>query len=155
MQRSNFPEVIDGRLTTERSGDASSLECVGALRSQNEMHVIGRQAPLVEWPEGDEKPLRFWLSTLPAELSFTELVRLTKPRWRIKRDYLDLKQECASSTTRAGASAASTTTSGSRIAAYGLLITQTGAIPPSALRNQLSSREIAGYSNWVKRVVSR
>ena len=65
------------------------------------MHVIGRQAPLVEWPEGDEKPLRFWLSTLPAELSFTELVRLTKPRWRIKRDYLDLKQECASSTTRA------------------------------------------------------
>ena len=49
---------------------------------------------LIEWPEGDEKPLRFWLSTLPPETSFTELVRLTKLRGRIERDDLDLKQEC-------------------------------------------------------------
>lgn len=49
---------------------------------------------LIEWPESDEKPLRFWLSTLPPETSFAELVRLTKLRWRIERDFLDLKQEC-------------------------------------------------------------
>ena len=49
---------------------------------------------LIEWPEGDEKPLRYWLSTLPPETSVTEFVRLTKLRWRIERDDLDLKQEC-------------------------------------------------------------
>ena len=33
------------------------------------------------------------LSTLPKNISFRKLVDLTKLRWRIERDYQELKQE--------------------------------------------------------------
>ncbi|TSD82734.1 transposase [Mycobacterium sp. KBS0706] len=48
---------------------------------------------LVEWPEDEAEPTKYWLSTLPADIPFAELVDLTKLRWRIERDYQDLKQE--------------------------------------------------------------
>lgn len=48
---------------------------------------------LLEWPEGDSEPARYWLSTLPAETPLTELARITKHRWVIERDYEELKQE--------------------------------------------------------------
>jgi SRSO17 transposase len=46
---------------------------------------------LTEWPEGDSKPTRFWLSDLPEDTPITELVRLAKIRWRIEHDYRELK----------------------------------------------------------------
>ena len=50
---------------------------------------------LIEWPEGETKlsKYKYWLSTLPAEISFRQLVDITKMRWRIERDYQELKQE--------------------------------------------------------------
>ena len=48
---------------------------------------------LIEWPEGDAEPLRYWLSTLPANMTLKELVAAAKLRWRIERDYRELKQE--------------------------------------------------------------
>jgi SRSO17 transposase len=48
---------------------------------------------LIEWPEGEAEPTKYWLSTLAEDLAFAEMVRLTKLRWRIERDYRDLKQE--------------------------------------------------------------
>ena len=48
---------------------------------------------LIEWPDGEEKPTKYWLSTLRGNITFTRLVHLTKLRWRIERDYLELKQE--------------------------------------------------------------
>ena len=38
---------------------------------------------LMEWPEGEEKPAKYWLSTLPKNITFRKLVDLTKLRWRI------------------------------------------------------------------------
>ena len=49
---------------------------------------------LIEWPKDDAEPIAYWLSTLAPETGFAEHVRLTKLRWRIERDFLDLKQEC-------------------------------------------------------------
>ncbi len=46
---------------------------------------------LVEWPDGDSKPTRFWLSDLPDDTPIAELVRLAKIRWRIEHDYRELK----------------------------------------------------------------
>jgi Transposase DDE domain len=46
---------------------------------------------LIEWPAGDTEPSKYWLSTLPATL--VDLVHMAKLRWRIERDYQDLKQE--------------------------------------------------------------
>lgn len=38
-------------------------------------------------------PTKFWLSTLDETVTFAHLVHMTKLRWRIERDYLELKQE--------------------------------------------------------------
>ena len=48
---------------------------------------------LIEWPKGEKQPTKYWLSTLPANTAVTELVDLAKLRWRIERDYQELKQE--------------------------------------------------------------
>ena len=48
---------------------------------------------LIEWPKGETEPTRYFLSTLPADISFKELVATVKMRWRIERDYRELKQE--------------------------------------------------------------
>lgn len=48
---------------------------------------------LCEWPEGEKAPTKHWLSTLPADISVRALVRSAKLRWRIERDYQDLKGE--------------------------------------------------------------
>jgi SRSO17 transposase len=48
---------------------------------------------LVEWPEGDGEPLKYFLTTLPADTSVEQLVYVTRMRWRIERDYRELKQE--------------------------------------------------------------
>jgi len=48
---------------------------------------------LIEWPKGEAEPTRYFLSTLPADLSFKALVATVKMRWRIERDYRELKQE--------------------------------------------------------------
>jgi SRSO17 transposase len=47
---------------------------------------------LCEWQSCDTEP-RFHLSTLPANLSVRKLVRIAKLRWRVERDYQDLKGE--------------------------------------------------------------
>lgn len=52
---------------------------------------IGRL--LIEWPRGDAKPFRYWLSNLPASTPLKTLVTTAKARWRIEREYQDLKQE--------------------------------------------------------------
>jgi len=48
---------------------------------------------LIEWPKGETEPTRYFLSTLPANIPCKELVATVKMRWRIERDYLELKQE--------------------------------------------------------------
>ncbi|MFG2584856.1 transposase, partial [Streptomyces malaysiensis] len=46
---------------------------------------------LAEWPDGHDKPTRFWLSDLPDDTPIADLVRLAKIRWRIEHDYRELK----------------------------------------------------------------
>jgi len=48
---------------------------------------------LIEWPEEEPEPTKYWLSTLPLNTDFASLADTAKLRWRIERDYLDLKQE--------------------------------------------------------------
>jgi len=48
---------------------------------------------LIEWPEGEKEPSKYWLSTLPEGITFRRLVDFAKLRWRIERDYQELKQE--------------------------------------------------------------
>jgi SRSO17 transposase len=48
---------------------------------------------LIEWPAGDAEPLKYFLSNLPADTAINDLVTAAHTRWRIERDYQDLKQE--------------------------------------------------------------
>jgi SRSO17 transposase len=48
---------------------------------------------LIEWPQAEAEPIHYWLSTLPKKLAFKKLVRHAKARWRIERDYQELKSE--------------------------------------------------------------
>jgi SRSO17 transposase len=48
---------------------------------------------VVEWPEGETEPAKYWLSTLPENTPLAVLVDVIKLRWRIERDYEELKSE--------------------------------------------------------------
>src|SRR3954454_24044258 len=48
---------------------------------------------LAEWPEGEDEPTKYWLSTLPEATSLEDLVATARLRWRIERDFEELKQE--------------------------------------------------------------
>lgn len=48
---------------------------------------------LIEWPEGDAEPTRYWLSTQRLDIAVASLVHEAKLRWRIERDYQELKDE--------------------------------------------------------------
>jgi SRSO17 transposase len=48
---------------------------------------------LIEWPADEPEPTNYWLSTLPEQTPINELVASAKMRWRIERDYQELKQE--------------------------------------------------------------
>jgi len=48
---------------------------------------------LFEWPKTEKEPTKYWLSNLPELISLRRLVATAKLRWRIERDYEELKQE--------------------------------------------------------------
>ena len=48
---------------------------------------------LIEWPKGEAEPVHYFLSNLAQGISLNDLVDTVKMRWRIERDYLELKQE--------------------------------------------------------------
>jgi len=48
---------------------------------------------LIEWPANEVEPSKYVLSTLPEDTPLNELVSATHQRWRIERDYQDLKQD--------------------------------------------------------------
>jgi SRSO17 transposase len=48
---------------------------------------------LVEWPKDVTEPTKYWLSTVPEGVDLAELVQLAKIRWRIERDYQEMKDE--------------------------------------------------------------
>ena len=48
---------------------------------------------LIEWPIDDAEPLKYYLSNLPEDTALNDLVAQAHMRWRIERDYQDLKQE--------------------------------------------------------------
>lgn len=45
------------------------------------------------WPRGEPSPNKFWLSSLPSDVPVRRLVQLAKLRWRVERDYQELKGE--------------------------------------------------------------
>src|SRR3954453_21823986 len=88
------------RTVTWREGTAGPLAsrfaAVRVRPAHDDFRLSGPRAEewlLVEWPEGEEGPTKYWLSTLPEAATLEELVAHAKLRWRIERDFEELKQE--------------------------------------------------------------
>jgi SRSO17 transposase len=64
-----------------------------AHRDYNRTEARAPEWLLIEWPLTEKEPTRFWLSTVPEEVPIEDLVRLAKIRWRIERDFQELKDE--------------------------------------------------------------
>jgi SRSO17 transposase len=89
---------------------------------------------LIEWPEGEKEPTKYWLSTLPESIALRRLVDLTKLRWRIERDYQELKQEVGLGHFEGRGWRGFHHHATLCIAAYGFLISERETIPPSGPR---------------------
>jgi SRSO17 transposase len=89
---------------------------------------------LMEWPNGEKEPIKYWLSTLPEDVAFRQLVDIAKLRWRIERDYQELKQEVGLGHFEGRGWRGFHHHAALCIAAYGFLISERETIPPSTHR---------------------
>jgi SRSO17 transposase len=96
--------------------------------------LLAQEWLLIEWPEGETNPTKYWLSTLSADIGFREFVDLAKMRWRIERDYQELKQEVGLGHFEGRGWRGFHHHATLCIAAYGFLISERETIPPSAAR---------------------
>jgi SRSO17 transposase len=90
---------------------------------------------LIEWPKGEAEPTKYWLSTLPAKIGFRALVDFAKLRWRIERDYQELKQEVGLNHYEGRGWRGFHHHATLCIAAYGFLVAERATIPPSGSRS--------------------
>jgi SRSO17 transposase len=86
---------------------------------------------LSEWPAGEAEPTKYWLSTVPEDMAFERLVDAAKLRWRIERDYQELKQELGLGHYEGRGWRGFHHHATLCIAAYGFLIAERARIPPS------------------------
>ena len=121
--REGTNETLSGRFARCRVRPAHRDDLREAVRSQEWL--------LIEWPQGEAEPTKYWLSTLPEDISFERLVDLTKLRWRIERDYLELKQEVGLGHYEGRGWRGFHHHATLCIAAYGFLISERETIPPS------------------------
>ena len=60
-------------------------------------HTLSKPRPrewlLIKWPPGEDEPTRYWLLTLLANTRRNALAGMARVRWRVERDYQELKQE--------------------------------------------------------------
>jgi SRSO17 transposase len=89
---------------------------------------------LVEWPQGESEPTKYWLATVADDIAFDRLVYLTKLRWRIERDYQELKQELGLGHYEGRGWRGFHHHATLCIAAYGFLISERETISPSGAR---------------------
>jgi SRSO17 transposase len=98
---------------------------------------------LIEWPKGEDEPTKYWLSTLPQDITFRTLVDTTKLRWRIERDYQELKQEVGLGHFEGRGWRGFHHHATLCIAAYGFLISERETIPPSGPRSAVLFPKLA------------
>src|SRR5258707_4517684 len=77
------------RTVTWREGSAGELSSRFARVGHNKLipEKLSPEWLLIEWPEGAKEPTKYWLSTLPATVSFQRLVGFSNLRSRVGSDY--------------------------------------------------------------------
>jgi SRSO17 transposase len=94
-----LPEENYRRVSWREGSRGKQSSTFAAVRIRTAEHHVQRRAPsaevwlLCEWPEGEKTPTKFYLSSLPVDTPLVRLVHFAKLRWRIERDYQEMKQE--------------------------------------------------------------
>jgi len=91
----------------------------------------GEEWLLIEWPKSEKKPTKYMLATLPKDISFSRMVDIAKLRWRIERDYEELKQEVGLGHFEGRGWRGFHHHATLCIATYGFLVSERETIPPS------------------------
>lgn len=99
---------------------------------------------LIEWPEGEAEPTKYFLTTAPEDATLEQMVFVTKMRWRIERDYQDLKQEFGLGHYEGRGWRGFHHHATLSIAAYGFLMAQ---------RPKTGSSDVGGKKNFAQRQV--
>ena len=95
----SLPEQAFQTITWREGSNAPLHERFAAVRVRHPGGNAGKarlrpeQWLLIEWPANDAQPSKYFLSTLPEDTPIHELVSVAHQRWRIERDYQDLKQD--------------------------------------------------------------
>ena len=116
------------------SGRFARLRVRSAHDRSAATETIAEEWLLIEWPDDEKAPTKFWYSTLDKTVTFAHLVHTTKQRWRIERDYLELKQEIGLGHFEGRSWRGFHHHATLCIAAYGFLICERASFPPSAPR---------------------
>ena len=124
--REGVAEALAGRFAAVRVRPAQG--------DQRRSEPRPEQWLLVEWPGEEPAPTKFWLSNLPADTHIDRLVYQAKLRWLIERDYLELKQELGLGHYEGRGWTGFHHHGALCIAAYGFLLIERAAIPPSGGR---------------------
>ena len=133
-----LPNKAFRRVTWREGSNTKLASRFAAVRVRPAQGDTSRSEPraeewcLIEWPKGEAEPTKYWFSTLPADTSLTAFVRHAKRRWRIERDYQDLKQELGLGHYEGRGWRGFHHHATLCIAAYGFLIMERAAFPPSA-----------------------
>ncbi len=132
-----------GRSLTWREGSNTPLASrFAAVRLRPASRDYNRTKPhplewlIIEWPNGEAEPTKYWLSTLPKDTPLQVLVDKAKLRWRIERDYEELKSELGLAHYDGRGWRGFHHHATLCIAAYGFLVCERKAIPPSASRQR-------------------
>ena len=75
------------------SGRFAALRVRPAHRDYLQTAMRAEEWLLIEWPEGEKEPVKYFLSTAPEDATLEQMVFACKMRWRIERDYQDLMQD--------------------------------------------------------------
>lgn len=88
------------RKVTWRHGSKARLSsrfCFVRVKTMHDDGVsVADREPLwlvAEWPDGEDAPTKYTLTTLPRRMSHKQIIRIFKERWRTERMYEDLKGE--------------------------------------------------------------
>jgi SRSO17 transposase len=116
---------------------SSRFACVRVhvASSRHRLEKPAKEWLLIEWPEGEKEPTKYWLSTLPRNITLHDLVDAAKLRWRIERDYQELKQEVGLGHFEGRGWRGFHHHATLCIAAYGFLVSERETIPPSGPRS--------------------
>jgi len=121
--REGSNDVLKGRFARVRVHAAHGDNLRAELRPEEWL--------VIEWPESEAEPTKYWLSTLPPDIPFDKLIDAVKLRWRIERDYQELKQEVGLGHYEGRGWRGFNHHATLCIAAYGFLIAERETIPPS------------------------